>query len=70
MQKIKAIFTKAFKSRTLLAAHAISILGFLQVNQQLFTNILEPEQYGWFVFGIGIVMAWLRADTTSALEDK
>jgi len=70
MNEFKHIITKAHKSKTLIIAHLITILGFLQVNQQLFTNVLTSEQMGYFIFGVGILMAVLRATTTKSLDEK
>jgi len=64
------IITRAHKSKTLIVAHLISIIGFLEMNQHLFSNILTQQQMGYFIFGIGIVMAVLRAITSKPLSEK
>jgi len=64
------IITRAHKSKTLIIAHLVAILGFLQANQGLFTNVLTTEQMGYFIFVVGIVMAILRGATTKPLSDK
>lgn len=52
------------------AANVIAILGVLQANSDFLSAMLTPKQFGFVMMGIAVVMAMLRAKTTSSLKNK
>jgi hypothetical protein len=58
------------KSKTILVALAIEILGVIQLNADFLSTVMSPAQFGWMLLGIGIVMKVLRAMTTGSLGEK
>lgn len=58
------------KSKTMLFAITLAILGVLQANLGVLTQYLTPESSGWLTMGVGIAVAVLRVVTTQSLSDK
>jgi len=58
------------KSKTLIFALALAILGALQASLELFNAILSPEIYGLLTMIVGVAVAILRVITTQPLADK
>lgn len=64
------IFTKVAKSKTLLFAYVLAVLGVVETQYSLIEKFV-PEEYRGLVFvGIGAVVAMLRVVTTQALSEK
>jgi hypothetical protein len=63
-------FLKALKSRTMWFSMLLMMFGFASDNISQLKGLISPEYYGVTVFGIGMVVAWLRWITTTNLEDK
>ncbi len=58
------------KSKTIIAALLIEILGVIQLSSDFLSAVMTPAQFGWVMLGIGIAMKVLRALTTQSLGDK
>lgn len=58
------------KSKTILVALALEILGVIQLNADFLSTVMTPAQFGWVMLSIGVVMKVLRAMTTGSLGEK
>jgi len=58
------------KSKTMLVALALEILGVVQLNADFLSTVMTPAQFGYVMLGIGIVMKILRMMTTTSLGEK
>lgn len=58
------------KSKTMLFAIALAILGVLQASMDVFTPYLTPQASGLLTVGVGLGVAILRVITTMPLSDK
>ena len=58
------------KSRTVLFALALEILGVIQLNADFLSTVMSPAQFGWVMLGIGVIVKILRTLTTSSLREK
>ena len=65
-----SVWGKLKKSKTMIWAFALTILGVLELNLHLFYNVLGEEYYGITYMIIAMVTAVLRVVTTMPLEDK
>ena len=59
-----------FKSKTLMFALALAILGVLEMNVKVFSVYMTPTTFGFFSIGISIIVAVLRIVTTLPLDKK
>lgn len=60
----------SLKSKTILFAILLSVLGTLQQSQELVTKLVGPENTGYVVIVIAIIVAILRIVTTQPLSEK
>lgn len=67
---VKALVVGSAKSRTQWLGLAVLVLGFLQVNQQLITNLLPPQWVGYGIATVGALSLFLRAATGESLVEK
>lgn len=58
------------KSKTMMFALALAILGVLQASMDVFTPYLTPQASGLLTLIIGLAVAILRVLTTVPLSDK
>lgn len=58
------------KSKTMLFALALAILGVLQTSMDVFTPYLTPQASGLLTVILGLLVAILRVLTTVPLTDK
>lgn len=58
------------KSKTILVALALEILGVIQLNADFLSTLMTPAQFGWVMLSIGVAMTVLRAMTTGSLGEK
>ncbi len=58
------------KSKTMLAALALELLGVVQLNADFLSTVMTPAQFGWVMIGVGVAMKLLRMATTSSLGEK
>lgn len=70
MNTINVWFQRVIRSKTIQTANIIAILGILQTNSDFLSTVLTPNQFGWVMIGISVVMVVLRAKTDSSLADK
>ena len=59
-----------FKSKTLMFALALAILGVVEMNVKVFSAYMTPTTFGFFSIGISIIVALLRIATTLPLDKK
>jgi hypothetical protein len=59
-----------FKSRTMLFAMALAILGAIETQAHLFSKHMTPELFGLFNILLAVVVAVLRVLTTVPLNEK
>lgn len=59
-----------FKSKTLMFALALAILGVIEMNVRVFAAYMTPELFGMFSIAISIIVAVLRIFTTLPLSQK
>jgi hypothetical protein len=59
-----------FKSKTLMFALALAILGVIEMNVKVFSVYMTPTTFGFFSIGISIIVAVLRIVTTLPLDKK
>jgi len=64
------MITKILKSKTMLLALALAILGVVQASMDVFTPYISPQSAGLLTLIIGIAVAILRVLTTQAISDK
>ena len=58
------------KSKTMLFAVALAVLGAVQASTDVFAQFLSPQLYGIFTVVVGVAVAVLRVVTTQPLSDK
>lgn len=58
------------KSKTMLFALALAILGVLQASMDVFTPYLTPQASGLLTVVLGLLVAILRVLTTAPLSEK
>lgn len=58
------------KSKTMMFALALAILGVLQASMDVFTPYLTPQASGLLTVLLGLLVAILRVLTTQPLTDK
>jgi hypothetical protein len=56
--------------RTVIFAVILAILGAAQVLLPNLQGVITPELYGYITFGIGVMIAGLRAVTTTPLGKR
>jgi hypothetical protein len=61
---------KILRSKTMWFALALAVFGVLEMNIKFFSNYLTPETFGIFSIVISIIVAILRALTTTSLSEK
>jgi len=59
-----------FKSKTILFALFLAVLGVLEINIKVFSQYMTPELFGWFSLSISVIVAVLRVLTTVPLNEK
>lgn len=59
-----------FKSKTILFALLLAILGVIEINIKVFSQYMTPELFGWFSISISVIVAVLRVLTTVPLNQK
>jgi len=59
-----------FKSKTILFALLLAVLGVLEINIKVFSQYMTPELFGWFSISISVIVAVLRVLTTVPLSEK
>lgn len=59
-----------FKSKTILFALLLAVLGVLEINIKVFSQYMTPELFGWFSISISVIVAVLRVLTTAPLSEK
>ena len=64
------ILMTIFKSKTLMFALALAILGVIEMNVRVFAAYMTPELFGMFSIAISIIVAVLRIFTTLPLSQK
>lgn len=60
----------ALKSKTILFAFLLTLLGVVQSNVELLQPLFGPKAYGLFTIGVGLLVAVLRFVTVNALDEK
>ena len=65
-----SLFRQILKSKTMLAATVIEILGVIQANSDFLSTIMPPNYFGFMLIAIGITMRLLRMVTTSSIGEK
>lgn len=58
------------KSKTILFALALEVMGVIQLNADFLSTVMTPAQFGWVMLGIGIAVKILRGVTTTSLKEK
>ena len=58
------------RSKTMMFALALAILGVLQASMDVFTPYLTPQASGLLTVLLGLLVAILRVLTTMPLQDK
>ena len=61
---------KILKSKTILFALAIEIMGVIQLNADFLSTLMTPSQFGWVLLIIGVSIKILRTVTNTSLADK
>ena len=61
---------QVFKSKTILFALLLAVLGVLEINIKVFSQYMTPELFGWFSISISVIVAVLRVLTTVPLSEK
>lgn len=61
---------KALKSKTIWFSIILAIFGVLEASTQYFQDFIQPQYFGFFVVGIGMITAILRVVTTLPLDEK
>ena len=64
------IMMMIFKSKTMMFALALAILGVIEMNVRVFAAYMTPELFGMFSIAISIIVAVLRIFTTLPLSQK
>jgi hypothetical protein len=59
-----------FKSKTILFALLLAVLGVIEINIKVFSQYMTPELFGWFSISISVIVAVLRVLTTVPLNEK
>ena len=70
MKQLKKYWQMFKRSKTLIFAFLLSILGSVQMSLGIFTPYMSPERFGIFSFVVGIVVTILRFVTKTSLDDK
>ena len=70
MKQLKKYWQMFKRSKTLIFAFLLSILGTVQMSLGIFTPYMSPERFGIFSFVVGIVVTILRFVTKTSLDDK
>lgn len=64
------MFIQILKSKTMLFALLLAVLGVIQTSLGVFTSYLTPQAAGIITVIVGIAVAVLRVLTTQSLGDK
>lgn len=64
------MFLQIVRSKTMLFAILLSVLGVIQASMDVFTPYLTPQASGIVTLIIGLVVAILRVVTTQPLSEK
>lgn len=64
------MIAQIIKSKTMLFALLLAVLGVVQTSMEVFSPYLTPQAYGIATMVIGIVVAVLRVLTTTSLGEK
>ena len=70
MKQLKKYWQMFKRSKTLIFAFLLSILGTVQMSLGIFTPYMSPERFGIFSFVVGIIVTILRFVTKTSLDDK
>ena len=60
----------AAKSKTILFALALAVLGVVEMQAKLFAAYMTPEAFGIFNIVVGVIVAVLRVLTSVPLSEK
>ena len=60
----------ALRSRLVRLGAAMILAGLVQVSTNYYGEFLSPDVQGLITSIVGVVIIWLRAGTTQALEDR
>lgn len=58
------------KSKTMLFAILLSVLGAVEASLNLFADVLTPTTYGIITMVVGVIVGVLRIVTTTPLSEK
>lgn len=70
MKQLKKYWQMFKRSKTLIFAFLLSILGTVQMSLGIFTPYMSPERFGMFSFVVGLIVTILRFITKTSLNDK
>lgn len=70
MKQLKKYWQMFKRSKTLIFAFLLSILGTVQMSLGIFTPYMSPERFGIFSFVVGIIVTILRFVTKTSLDGK
>lgn len=70
MKQLKKYWQMFKRSKTLIFAFLLSILGTVQMSLGIFTPYMSPELFGVFSFVVGLIVTILRFITKTSLNDK
>jgi hypothetical protein len=59
-----------FKSKTMMFALALAVLGVVEMQAKVFAPYMTAEMFGFFNILIGVIVAVLRVVTTVPLSEK
>lgn len=64
------MLTQFIKSKTMLFAFSLTVLGIVEANLGYFETVMTPPVYGSVTVAIGVAVAILRILTTVPLAEK
>ncbi len=64
------MIAKILKSKTMLLAILLAVLGVVQASMEVFTPYLSPQAVGIVTLLVGVTVAILRVVTTVPLSEK
>ncbi len=64
------MFQQIIRSKTMMFALSLAVLGAIQASLDVFTPYLTPQAMGFLTIIVGIVVAILRVVTTLPLDKK
>ena len=67
---MKTWLQRIIRSKTMIYALILSVIGVIQVSTDFLTTIMSPHAFGYLTLLSGIIGAILRVLTTQPLSDK